>query len=76
MTTKRIRIAVAVACDGQWSAAGWSKDTGENADDEALQDTAFDTLETIEEPTRTVWVEVDVPVPDRLPDVEIEGELQ
>jgi len=74
VTTKRIRIAVAIASDGMWSAAGWSDETGSNAPDATLTDTAFDTIESIEGPPRIVWVEAEVPVPEA--EVVVEGEVK
>jgi len=71
MKTVRVRIAVAVQADGEWSSAGWSG----REEDVYLQQVAGENFEG-EQPVQWVWVEADVPVPDPSPpDVTVTGKV-
>lgn len=63
----KIRIAVAVNSNGEWSAAGWS-----GAKEEILKDCALEGLNTCSV-EQVAWITVDVPVPQ---EITVEGEVE
>lgn len=58
MTTKRVRIAVAIDAEGRWSANGYFEHDDERCTDEALYQMWGDSCHTA-----VVFVEADVPIP-------------
>jgi hypothetical protein len=74
MTIKRVRIAVAITPDGNWSSCGWGLAKSEVVDDEEL---ALGAESSASEGIATVYfIEADVPVPEGPPTPStIEGEV-
>ncbi len=73
--TVRVRIAVAMSCNGEWAAYGWGDPDGNRPNDresdenlgELMGDYSIDNIR---------YVEADVPVPTLIEDQAIEGEIQ
>ncbi len=66
--TVRVRIAVAVDCEGQWSAFGiWRED------DKGTKDNVF--IDDLEPGEHYHWVEATLPVPVREHTQTVEGEV-
>lgn len=55
----RVRIAVSVDPEGDWSASGWRMKNGEPAGKEAMDIT----LDSVGEGEARYWVEVELPLP-------------
>lgn len=71
MKTKRVRIAVAIGPDGEWTSWGFSGDKSGRIDDEELIDYALDTMSS--EVANVHFVEAYIPLPDS---ATIEGEVK
>lgn len=65
--TVRVRIAVRVETDGDWSASGFRDADGDSS--------AADTMWNDSKTSRVYWVEADVPIPSETIDPPIEGEV-
>lgn len=61
MATVKIKIAVAVDPQGNWNASGW-KVHGRQPEDREFLSCALEGLDSSEE--STFWVEVELPVPE------------
>lgn len=62
----KIRIAVAVNVDGNWSASGFSNDTQNHAEHIATEGLDYD----FGKKSHVVWVEAEVPLPPQPPVVQ------
>ena len=71
MKTVRVKIAVSVGADGQWSCCGW--DYGNNTEKDWMN-IMEQSQENIDFPPlmNSVWVEADIPLPDQY---SIDGEV-
>lgn len=71
MKTKRVRIAVAMATNGEWASDGTSNRMEKRAVELVSNHISYLT----EEPHKVYWVEAEVPVPEVPDEVAIEGEV-
>ena len=60
MTTKKIRIAVAISESGEWSACGWRATKESELMDSAVEGMMDSSM------VAEIWVEVEVPLPQQI----------
>lgn len=60
METRRVRIAVAMNCAGEWYAVGWENGDPEDMSEQAMEANSYGEAADAGE---VVWVEADVPLP-------------
>jgi hypothetical protein len=75
MKTRKIRIAVYMATDGRWSAAGWDAGRMGKTDLEVAEDEATTLIECSQEALTMCWVEAVVPVPVRPKPATVKGKV-
>jgi hypothetical protein len=73
--TVRVRIAVAMSCNGEWAAYGWGDPDGNRSSERESSDNLAELMgDYLCDDIR--YVEADVPVPVLIEDQAIEGEVQ
>lgn len=60
MTTKKVRIALAIDKDGDWNASGWGRDGKITADADMMSSA----VEMVADGENQFWIEAEVEIPE------------